>query len=66
MLVDVVAGEIILLILGYFLNMWRLSLGASGNKGKKYPNIIGYLILSVIMIVGFFYIIAIQTNILWL
>lgn len=63
---DTIAGEIILLVLAYFLNIWRLALGTSGNKGKKYPNIIGYLILSVILIVGFFYIISIQPNILWL
>jgi hypothetical protein len=62
----VIAGEIILLVVVYFLNMWRMNLGKSGNKGKKYSNIIGYLILSAIVIVGFFYIIAIQPNILWL
>ncbi len=48
------------------MNIWRLSLGKSGNKGKKYPYIIAYLVLTLILVVGFFYIIAIQSNILWL
>jgi hypothetical protein len=62
----VISGEIILLVLGYFCNVLRLDFGKSGNKGKKYWAIVGYLALTVIVMVGFFYVIAIQANILWL
>lgn len=53
-------------MLGYALNLWRLDLGKSGNKGKKYWSIVGYGVLSVIVMVGFVYVVAIQPNVLWL
>jgi hypothetical protein len=46
--------------------LWRLDLGKSGNKGKKYSAIFGYLVLSVLVMVGFVYVLAIQPNVLWL
>ena len=60
------AGEIILLIVAFILNMIRHGLGRSGNRAKNVGKIIGYLILTVIIIMGFVYAITWQPYILWL
>jgi hypothetical protein len=63
---DIIAGEIILLVVGFFINNWRLTLGQAGNKGKKYGSIVGYMLMSILIILGSIYIVVIQDNILWL
>lgn len=53
-------------MLGFFLNNLRLKLAIAGNKGKKYLSVVAYIVLAVLILVGFVYIVAIQDNILWL
>ena len=60
------AGEIILLILAFFLNIIRHRIGRSGNRSKNVGKIIGYVILSVLLIMGFVYVIVWQPYIYWL
>ncbi len=62
----VMALEVILLIVAFFLNLIRLNLGGSGNKGKLIGKIIGYLIITAIIIVGFVYMIVWQNYIYYL
>jgi hypothetical protein len=61
-----IAGEIILLSCLLLVNGVRLSYGRSGNKGKKYLHLLLYIILDVLLMVGYIYILSIQTNALYL
>ena len=48
------------------LNGVRLTLARSGNKGKKYLHLFVYLVLDVLLMVGYIYILSIQSNALYL
>lgn len=61
-----IAAELILLTLLLPANYFRLLLARSGNKGKKYSYLAAFLGLDILMIVGCIYIIAIQSNALYL
>ena len=61
-----IAVELILLSLLLILNPFRINWARVGNKGKKYLRLIFFLILNALYIVGLFYVIAIQTNALYL
>lgn len=60
------ALEVILLVFAFFINLLRLHLGKSGNRGKLVLRIAFYLLLSIIIIVGFVYMIVWQSYIYWL
>jgi hypothetical protein len=60
-----IAGEIILLTLLLPLNYFRLLGVRAGNKGKKYAYLALFLGLDILLIVGCIYIIAIQSNALY-
>ena len=60
------AGEVILIIVAFLLNLWRHSLGKSGNRSKSIPKIVGYLVLSIIIVIGFLYVGLWQPYIYWL
>lgn len=57
--------ELILLSLLLILNGFRIKLGKSGNKGKKYLKLLGFLIVDLLLVIAYIYIIAIQTNALY-
>ena len=61
-----IAVELIFLSLLLIINPFRIDCGRVGNKGKKYLRLIVFLILDALYIVGLFYVIAIQTNALYL
>jgi hypothetical protein len=44
----------------------RLSCARVGNRGKKYLRLFVFLVLNVLLILGFIYIIALQSNALFL
>ena len=60
------AGEVILLIIAFIINTIRHSLGRSGNRSKNIPKIIVYLVFSVLIMMGFIYLIVWQPYIYWL
>lgn len=60
------AGEIILLIVAFFLNWIRLHNGTIANKGKHLIRFSVYFILTIIMIIGFIYLIIWQKYVYWL
>lgn len=61
-----IAGEIILLSCLLLANGVRVSYARSGNKGKKYVQLLVYLVLDVLLMVGYIYILSIQANALYL
>lgn len=61
-----IAAEIILLSLLLVLNAARISFARGGNKGKKYSYLALFLLSDVLLLVGYIYIVAIQTNALYL
>lgn len=61
-----IAGELIILTILLFLNSWRMSLGEAGNKGKRFGWICGFLGLTALIIIGWIYVVALQTNALYL
>jgi hypothetical protein len=61
-----IAGELVLLTLLLPINYFRLYFVRSGNKGKKYSYLAAFLGLDILVIVGCIYIIAIQSNALYL
>lgn len=63
---NTMAGEIILLILAFFLNLLRLHLGNTANKSKSIPRFIGYYFLTLTIIMGFVYMIVWQPYVYWL
>lgn len=60
------AGELVILTLLLALNALRLSLGSSGNRGKRYSHLIAFMILDIVLLVGYVYIVALQINALYL
>lgn len=60
------AAEIILLTLLVILNPIRINNGTAGNKGRKYLCLLTFIILDVLLLVGFIYIAALQSNALYL
>ena len=61
----VIAGELILLTLLLAFNPLRIACARSGNKGKKYLKLIVFLVLNVLLILGYVYVLALQTNALY-
>jgi hypothetical protein len=61
-----VAGELVLITLLIPVNYFRLFFARTGNKGKKYSYLAAFLGLDILMIIACIYIIAIQTNALYL
>jgi len=47
------------------VNGLRIKMGKSGNKGKKYLRLLGFLVVDLLLVIGYIYIIAIQTNALY-
>lgn len=60
-----IAGELVLLTLLLPVNYLRLFTVRTGNKGKKYLYLGAFLGLDILMIIGCIYIIAIQSNALY-
>lgn len=63
---SVVAAEVILIIIGFFLNLLRIRQGTVGNKGKQAVRFVIYFILTIIIIIGFIYLIVWQPYVYWL
>lgn len=61
-----IAGEVILLILAFFINWLRLQQGKIANRNKSTPRYLGYAFMTVLMIVGFVYLIVWQPYVYWL
>ena len=60
-----IAAEVILLILVFILNLYRLNLGFIVNKNKHLGKFIIYLIFSIIVLLGFVYVVVWQNWIYW-
>ena len=60
-----VAVELILLTLLLFLNPLRIASARVGNKGKKYLRLILFLVLDILFILGLVYVVALQSNALY-
>lgn len=56
----------ILIIIGFFLNLVRIRQGTVGNKGKQAVRFVIYFILTIIIIIGFIYLIVWQPYVYWL
>jgi hypothetical protein len=61
-----IAAELILLSLLLIFNGFRINMGKSGNKGKKYLRLFGFLVVDLLLVIAYIYIIAIQTNALFI
>lgn len=61
-----IAGEVIILIIVFFVNLGRLTLGFHANKGKSVGKFIGYFIMTAIVLLSFIYVIVWQRFIYWL
>lgn len=61
-----IAGELILLTLLLPVNYFRLFFVRSGNKAKRYSYLAAFLGLDILIVIGCIYIIAIQSNALYL
>jgi hypothetical protein len=61
-----IAVEVILLIVAFFLNWARLHEGRTANKGKKIGRYCLYLLFTVVIIVGFLYLAIWQRYVYWL
>lgn len=65
-LASTVAAELVLLTLLLPLNYLRILAVRAGNKGKRYSYLTAFLVLDVLLIVGCVYIVALQSNALFL
>ena len=63
---NTMAGELILLTLLLLANPVRLHNARVGNRGKKYLRLLVFLVLDVLLVLGLIYIIALQSNSLYL
>lgn len=61
-----VAAELVLLTLLLPLNYLRIAAVRAGNRGKRYSFLAAFLGLDVLLIVGCIYVVALQTNALYL
>lgn len=59
-------AQIILLIVAFILNWIRLGQGSIGNKNKQPVRFFVYYFLTIVMIIGFIYLIIWQRYVLWL
>lgn len=60
------ALEVIFLFVVLLLNWVRITLGRAGNRGRSTGKLVGYLLLSLVVIFGFVYVIAFQSAIFYL
>ena len=56
----------ILIVIAFFLNWFRINCGKIANKGKNGVRFLLYFILTAVIIVGFVYIIVWQPYVYWL
>ncbi len=50
----------------FFVNLIRVQLGSSGNKGVKSGRLIGYLIFGVLQLAGHVYLLQFQQYVYWI
>ena len=63
---NTIVGELILIVIAFFLNWFRINCGKIANKGKNGVRFLLYFILTAVIIVGFVYIIVWQPYVYWL
>lgn len=61
-----IAAELILLSVLFLLNFFRSFFARTGNKGKKYGYLCTALLLHALLVAGYVYILALQSNALYL
>ena len=61
-----IAGEIILLVLAFFVNWMRITAGEVANKGKNGVRYIFYFLFSILITLGYVYLLVWQSYIYWL
>lgn len=61
-----IAGEIILLVLAFFVNWMRITAGEVANKGKNGVRYIFYFLFSILITIGYVYLLVWQSYIYWL
>lgn len=60
------AAEIILLLLAFCINWLRISVGGVANKGKNGVRYVFYFLFSIVIVMGYVYLIVWQSYIFWL
>jgi hypothetical protein len=63
---NTIVGEVILIIIAFFLNWFRITQGTIANKSKNGIRFAAYFLFSILIIIGFVYIVNWQPYVYWL